>query len=302
MTVRLATRGSPLARWQAGEVARRLAATHPGVEVELVAVESSGDTRQDVPIWELGGQGVFVKEIQAAVLDGRADAAVHSAKDLPAGQPAAGLVLAAFPGRDDPRDALAGSTLAGLAPGATVATGSVRRRAQLAAARPDLTFVGVRGNVQTRLRRVPAGGALVVAMAALRRLGLESEAAEVLDPAVMLPQVGQGALAVECRDDDESTRRLLAGIDDPSVRATVSAERAFLARFGGGCDLPVGAYAVLDGPDLVVEGFLASLDGSTLLRASRRGPAADGTVTATSLAEHLLVDRGGARLLSGSSP
>src|SRR5688500_4673500 len=192
MPVRVATRGSPLARWQADHVAMLL-----GEDAALVVVETTGDRRQDVPIWEMGGQGVFVKEVQAAVLDGRADVAVHSAKDLPS-QPTPGLMIAAVPEREDPRDALVGASLAGLRAGGRVATGSVRRRAQLAGLRPDLTFQGLRGNVGTRVERAGVGGidAVVVAYAGLIRLGLADRAAEVLSPALMLPQVAQGALAV----------------------------------------------------------------------------------------------------------
>src|SRR5580704_1977506 len=185
--LRVATRGSDLARWQATFVADRLRTAHPDLTVELVVVSTTGDRRQDLPVWEIGGQGVFVKEVQAAVLEGRADVAVHSAKDLPSTS-APGLLLAAFPGRADPRDALVGAPLAALGPGALVATGSVRRRAQLAWVRPDLTFTGLRGNVATRLDRVPAGGAAVVAAAALERLGLADRAAEILAVEVMLPQ------------------------------------------------------------------------------------------------------------------
>ena len=212
------------------------------LEVELIVVETTGDSRQDIPISDLGGQGMFVKEVQAAVLARRADIAVHSAKDLPS-VTAPGLTLGAVPIRADPRDALVGSTLAGLQPGALVATGSARRRAQLAWLRPDLTFAGLRGNMATRLDRVPGGGAIVVAVAALQRLGWSARADEVLDVSVMLPQVGQGAIGVECRSDDDQTIAVLAAIDDPEARLAVEAERAFLARLGGGCTLPVGAYA-----------------------------------------------------------
>ncbi len=238
--LRIATRGSELARWQAEEVARALRSARPGLAVELVLITTSGDQRREVQVWELGGQGVFVKEVQAAVLDGRADLAVHSAKDLPSWTPE-GLLLAAVAGRADARDALVGSRLADLQPGARVATGSVRRRAQLAWVRPDLTFSGLRGNIGTRLEQVPDGGAVVVAAAALDRLGLLDRAAEILPTAVMLPQVGQGAIGVECRADDDGTRAALAAIDQPDAHTAVSAERAFLARLGSGCDLPVGA-------------------------------------------------------------
>lgn len=268
--IRIATRGSALARWQARRVAELL-----GGEVELVLVETTGDRRTDVPIEELGGQGVFVKEVQAAVLDGRADVAVHSAKDLPS-QPTPGLVIGAYPERADPRDALVGATLAA----ATVfATGSPRRQAQLAAARPDAAFTTLRGNVPTRIDKAPPGGAVVLALAGLTRLGLAARVTQVLGPEVVLPQVGQGALAVECRTGEEAS---LAGIDDPAVRCTVQAERAFLARLGGGCDQPVGALATLAGETLRIEGFLAGR------RAERTGPAGEGAALGAAVAEALL--------------
>jgi hydroxymethylbilane synthase len=286
-----------LARWQASEVSRLLGAAHPGLEVDVVVVETTGDRRTDVAVWEMGGQGVFVKEVEAAVLDGRADLAVHSAKDLPS-VTAPGLALAAVPPRGDPRDALVGGRLEDLAPGAPIATGSVRRRAQLAWWRPDLTFTGLRGNIPTRLERIPRGGAIVVAAAALHRLGLTPAVVEVLEPAVMVPQVGQGALAVECRADDQPTLDLLGAIDDPDARAAVFAERAFLAQLGSGCDVPVGAHAHLD-PDgeLTIDGVLASPDGRLLLRDSRRGPRADGERLGRVLADRLAIEGGGAELV-----
>ena len=282
--LRAATRGSALARWQTAHVADLL-----GEPVEVVVVETTGDRRQDVPIWEMGGRGVFVKEVQAAVLEGRADIAVHSAKDLPSETPD-GLVIGAVPQRGDPRDALVGSRLDDLPAGALVATGSVRRRAQLAALRPDLTFAGLRGNIDTRLGKAADFDAVVMAAAALQRLGRESHVAEVLDVDVLVPQVAQGALAVECRVDDERAREALARIEHEPSRRAVDAERAFLAQLGGGCDLPVGAYAEVDGGGGVrVRGLLASLDGHVVLRAS----GADGAA----LARHLLDDCGGQELL-----
>ncbi|MBO0748655.1 MAG: hydroxymethylbilane synthase, partial [Acidimicrobiaceae bacterium] len=275
--LRLATRRSPLARWQAGEVARLLRQAHPGLETELVDVDTAGDRHKDRPLTEVGGQGVFVKEVQAAVLEGRADLAVHSAKDLQSVE-TDGLVLAAFPPRADPRDALVGTPLAELAPGATVATGSVRRRAQLAWHRPDLRFADLRGNIATRLERVPPGGAVIMAQAALDRLGLGARAAEILDPEVMLPQVGQGAMAAECRSDDPSTIALLEAIDHPPTAIAVRTERAFLARLGSGCSLPVAAHATLDesgaGPTILIEGLIAATDGTALVRRRMSGPAA----------------------------
>ena len=237
--LRAATRGSPLARLQT-----ELVATQLGVDVEAVVVETTGDRNADVAIWAMGGQGVFVTEVQTAVLDGRADIAVHSAKDLPSA-PTDGLVIAAVPERGDPRDALVGATLEGLPVGGRVATGSVRRRAQLAHHRPDLTFAGLRGNIETRLRKAAEFDAAVVAAVALHRLGRSEVIAELLDPSVVVPQVGQGALAVECRVDDTRTRRLLRPIEHRASRVAVDAERAWLREIGSGCDLPVGAHATV---------------------------------------------------------
>jgi len=312
-SLRLATRGSPLARWQAERVAALLAAS--GVsECELVVVSTAGDQMTEVPLARIGGQGVFVKEVQAAVLDGRADVAVHSAKDLPALSPD-GLVLASVPERADPRDALVGATLESLPPGALVATGSVRRRAQLAWLRPDLTFCDLRGNMARRIERARAAGAGVVAYAALERLGLVAEAAEVLDTARLLPQVGQGALALECRAGDDTTRGALAAVDDPDLHRAVRAERAFLGALGGGCTLPVGALArpagvaapttgvavpttgapLAPGEDEIeLDAMLASRDGHVLLR--RRATGTDPDALGRALARELLDDRGGRSL------
>jgi hydroxymethylbilane synthase len=256
VTLRIATRGSRLARWQAEHVAGLLRAVHGPLDVELVIVETTGDQRRDVPLHAIGGQGVFVKEVQQAVLEGRADLAVHSAKDLPS-TTAPGLVIAAVPARGDARDGLVGARLDDLVPGATVATGSVRRRAQLLAVRPDLHVVELRGNVDTRLTKIPDGGAIVMAVAPLERLGWADRLAEALDPVRFVPQVAQGALAVECRADDDATAAVVAAVEDAAARRGVDAERAFLAAFGGGCDLPIGAWH--DGERL--HGFVA-LGGS----------------------------------------
>ena len=290
--VRIATRGSRLARWQSERVAARL-----GVETELVVVSTLGDRRTDVPIWTIGGTGVFVKEVQQAVLDGRAHLAVHSAKDLPS-RTAAGLRLAAVPERADPRDALVGRRLDDIPAGGQIGTGSVRRRAQLAAARPDLSFASLRGNIETRVSKAAEFDAVVVAVAALERLGLTDQIAETLDPAVVLPQVAQGALAVECRDDDPDTLALLATIDDPSAHAAVDAERAFLRSLGGGCDLPCGALAEVR-PDggVAVEVLLATHDGKTVLRTSWQGDEPE--AVGSEAARILLEDLGGQALLDG---
>jgi hydroxymethylbilane synthase len=240
-SIRLATRGSAQASTQARGVADRLA--DAGIEATLVIVDTHGDRTQadNVPLHSIGGQGVFTKEVQNAVLDGRADAAVHSAKDLPTVTDPR-LVIGAFVKRRDPSDALVGGRLAELAIGATVATGSVRRRAQLRRARPDLEFAELRGNIHTRLERVPANGAIVMAVAALDVLGLTDRIDERLDPAEFVPAVGQGCVALDCRIDDRATREALARIDDGPTRAAVEVERTFLAELGSGCSLPVGAH------------------------------------------------------------
>ena len=299
--IRLATRGSPLALWQARRVAELLAAS--GVAAEPVVVDTEGDRQVDVPLSQLGGQGVFVKEVQAAVVRGDADAAVHSAKDLPAadalGVP--GLVLAAFPERGDPRDVLIGARVDTLPTGAVVATGSARRRVQLANLRPDLIFADLRGTLATRLARVGEDGiaAVIAARAALDRLEWQPPAGlevETLEPAVMLPQVAQGALAIECRADDEPTRKALGAIDDAAVRVVVEAERAFLSELGGGCTLPVGAHAVLVDPEvcgdrLRLTGMVAGADGHVVLRREATGD--DGSALGRSVARYLLDDAGG---------
>jgi hydroxymethylbilane synthase len=278
-------------------VASLLRTLHPGLEIELVPVTTSGDRRSDVPVWEMGGRGVFVREVQSALLSGQADAAVHSAKDLQP-VPAPGICLAAVPPRGDPRDALVGSTLAALRLGAMVATGSQRRRAQLAWLRPDLRFQSLRGNIGTRLSRVPEGGAIVVAGAALSRLGLTPEPMEVLGTDVMLPQVAQGALAIECRADDVTHLELLGPVNDRAARQAVDAERAFLATVGGACDLPVAGHATATGDrGLHLEGLLAAPDGSALVRRGSTGRAEDAVELGHEVAEMVLAS-GGQELLA----
>ena len=282
-TLRLATRGSAQATAQSQHVADALAAAHPGLEVELVFVETLGDQRTDVPLHSIGGQGVFVKEVQHAVLDGHADIAVHSAKDLPS-VTADGLHLAAFCERRDPRDALVGAALDQLPEGATVATGSVRRRAQLQAVRPDLAFVELRGNIHTRLSKLPEGGALVMAVTALQILRLTDRIAEALPVDRFVPAPGQGCVAIECREGDDTTAALLAAVDHAATRAAVEIERAFLAELGTGCSLPVAAH-VHDG---VLHGFLADPDRGTHVAgtAEAAGPAS-GAALARELRDRL---------------
>ena len=294
MRIRAATRGSALARWQTNHLIGLLASVRPEMDVELVVVETTGDLDRITPLEQMGGQGVFVKEVQAAVLDGRADIGVHSAKDLPALTPE-GLVFACVPGRADARDALVGCRWADLPEGATVATGSIRRRAHLAHLRPDLGFAGLRGNIATRLEKAAGFDAIVMAAAALDRLGIRPDVVDRLDPSVLLPQVGQGAMAVECRTDDDGVREMLAAVEDAVARRTVDAERAFLAELGAGCDLPIAAHAVIDGDEVLLTGAISSPDGAVLVREARRS--ADGPTLGRALARYLLDERGGTELL-----
>ena len=245
-TIRIATRSSAQARTQAEAVGALLVAARTGVVVEYVFVDTQGDINATTPLHLMGGQGVFVKEVQRAVLENRADIAVHSAKDLPS-QNADGLFIGAIGERRTANDALVGKRLEDLAVGATIATGSVRRRAQLMRIRPDLQFVDLRGNIQTRLSKIPDGGAIVMAVAALEILGMTSHVAEVLDLDVAVPMVGQGSVAVVALTDDAETRAILTLIDHAASRRAVETERAFLAELGAGCSLPVGAHLSNDG-------------------------------------------------------
>ncbi len=281
--LRIATRGSSLALWQAERVAELL-----GSPAELVIIETRGDQDTTSPIHAIGGTGVFVKEVQEAVLRGEADLAVHSAKDLPA-ITIEGLILAAVPERADARDALVGSRLDKLPQGASIGTGSVRRRSQLAALRPDLEFGELRGNIGTRLSKAADFDAIVVASAALDRLGLGDRIAERLEPSVMLPQVAQGALAVECRLDDAEALVALGAIDDAIAHLAVKAERAFLAELGGGCDVPVGAYATIKSGGMIsMQALVAQEDGSFVRRA--KGVGSDPDALGRSLCALLMED------------
>jgi hydroxymethylbilane synthase len=292
--LRLATRGSALALAQSRLVVEGLQAAWPELRVELVTVVTEGDRRRDVPAASLGGKGIFTAAVQQAVLDGRADLAVHSAKDLPAAQ-VPGLVLAAVPRRADPRDVLVGrSRLTGLddlGPGARVGTGSPRRVALLHWLRPDLELVPIRGNVDSRVRRVHGGelDAVVLAAAGLRRLGLAGEAAVPLDPEAFIPAPGQGTLAVEAREDDTRALGLLSALTHRPSRVALRAERSFLRRLGGSCTLPAGALArPTDAGPLEIQGFLSGLDGKGLVRERLRGPADDPEGLGRALADRLL--------------
>lgn len=303
--LKIATRASKLALCQAELVAGAITAAGPkgalAVEtVEFVVVETAGDKQLDRPIGAIGGQGVFVKEVEQAVLDGRADLAVHSAKDLPSLGETEDLTIVAVPKRADPRDALVGRGLSELGPGAHVATGAPRRRAQLAWLRPDLRFEELRGNISTRLGKVPEGGAVVMAYAALERLGIADLAAQVLSVSAMMPQVGQGALAIQCRAADEATAEVLRLIDDAESHRCLDAERAFLNELGGGCELPVGAYGEIGvGGTIELRGLVASPDGLIVLRRALTGD--DANQVGRALARELLDDCGGVEILSAAA-
>lgn len=293
--VRIATRGSALALRQAGLVADALERAHPGIRTENVVVTTKGDVMADSPLDRIGGQGVFAKEIQRCVLDGGADLAVHSAKDLPP-RGVDGLCIAAVPPRADPRDALVGVALSALAPGARIATGSARRRAQLANLRPDLTFVDLRGNIERRVARTDAEdvAAVVVAVAALDRLGISDRPVDVLSPNTMLPQVGQGALALECRADDERIATLLGAIDDPESHRALDAERALLEALGASCSVPVAGWARVAQGRLRLDGMLATGDGRVVLRTHDEGE--DAAALGAAIARRLLDECGGASI------
>ncbi len=271
-TIRIGTRASPLARWQAEWVASRLDAL--GHAVELVPITTQGDINQQAPLGEIGGLGLFTKELQRALVDGRIDLAVHSLKDLPTDE-APGLVLAATPPRESPFDALVsrdGAKLADLPRGARVGTGSLRRQSQLLHARPDLVLSPIRGNVDTRLKKLADGqfDAIVLAEAGLKRLGLASHITEILAPPSFLPAIGQGILGLECRSGDERIRAAVAPLDDAATHAAAIAERSFLAALAGGCLAPIAAWArVADDNQLTLDGAVLSPDGKTRLAATR---------------------------------
>ncbi|MGC2174547.1 MAG: hydroxymethylbilane synthase [Acidimicrobiales bacterium] len=286
----MATRRSPLAMIQAHYVQQRL--RDAGHESELVLVETRGDREADVDLATIGGQGVFAVEIQRAVLSGEADVAVHSAKDLPSVTPE-GLLLASVPERLDPRDVLVGRSLAGLGPGATVATGSPRRRALLLERRPDLNVVSLRGNMARRLASVGKDGvdAVIAAMAALERLDELALVSEALDPRWFIPQVGQGALALEARVIDVETQEALAPLNDLRSHRAVLAERSFLAELGAGCSIPAGAHAEVEGDAITLRGVMLAPDGTKSVRAELVGSDAAGL--GRDLARHLRDDLGG---------
>lgn len=292
MRLRIATRKSPLALWQANHVADRLRALEPSLEVTLVERVTKGDKILDQALSKVGGKDLFVKEIEEALLSGEAEIAVHSLKDVPTELPS-GLEITAFPEREDPRDALvsdAGFKVETLPRGAKIGTSSLRRAAQLLSHRPDLRILPIRGNVQTRLQRMRDGGmdGTMLAYAGLLRLGLSELASHVLPPELSLPAIGQGILAVETRAADDATNALVRRLDAPASRAAALCERAFLRRLEGGCQVPIAGHARVDGGSISLIGLVAELDGSTVIRGERSGAASEAASLGTALAEELL--------------
>ncbi|HUG41161.1 MAG TPA: hydroxymethylbilane synthase [Longimicrobiales bacterium] len=304
MVLTIATRGSRLALWQAEHVRHRLEAAHPGLAVELRIVKTTGDRVTDVPLASIGDRALFTKEVDRLLLDGEADLAVHSLKDLPT-RTEHGLAIAAVTEREDPRDVVvfrpgAARSLAELPPGARVGTSSLRRRAQLLARRSDLAVDDLRGNLDTRLARVASGDydAVVLAAAGIRRLGRAGEIGEWLEPPGWLPAVGQGALGIVTRDDADATRGFVGALEHPATRAATTAERAFLNELEGGCQVPIGALADLTGAGaLTLHGLVASLDGGTVLRREAGGGADEADAVGRRLAAELLA-RGADRVLA----
>jgi hydroxymethylbilane synthase len=299
-TIRIATRKSPLAMWQAEHVADALRAAHPGIRVEILGMSTQGDKILDTPLAKIGGKGLFVKELEARMLDGGADIAVHSMKDVPVDLPE-GLHLPVIMQREDPRDAFVSNHFASLdelPEGAVVGTSSLRRQCQLADRRPDLQIKSLRGNVNTRLRKLDEGeyDAVILAAAGLIRLGFGERIRSAIDPADSLPAIGQGAVGIECRSDDPRVNALLAPLHHADTATRVLAERAMNARLEGGCQVPIGGHAVLDGDQLWLRGLVGTVDGDEIIRGEIRGPREDAQALGVALAEELL-EHGAADIL-----
>lgn len=290
--LRIATRKSALALWQAEFVKAQLEHFHPGLVVELVPMSTQGDRILDTPLAKIGGKGLFVKELETAILDGRADIAVHSMKDVPVEFPQ-GLMLHTICQREDPRDAFVSNryqALDDLPAGAVVGTSSLRRQCQLKALRPDLTIRDLRGNVNTRLAKLDAGeyDAIILAAAGLLRLGFAERIQQWLSVEQSLPANGQGAVGIECRTDDVQVHALLAPLEHNPTRVAVLAERAMNRALQGGCQVPIGAYAELEGDTLWLRGLVGQLDGQRILTAECRGPASSFEQLGTALAQQLI--------------
>jgi len=299
-TIRIGTRGSQLALWQANWVKEQLIRRHPNLDVEIQTIKTTGDKILDVPLAKVGGKGLFVKEIEEALLEKSVDIAVHSMKDVPTELPD-GLGIVAISDREDPRDAVLGNTktpIMELPEGARIGTSSLRRQAQLFAARPDFIIEPLRGNINTRLRKLKEGmyDAIILAMAGVSRLGWEAEVTEIIEPDVMLPAIGQGALGIEARLDDQVTLDRIAFLNDDATSSCVTAERAFLHRLEGGCQVPIAAYAVREGDDVVLTGLVASVDGKQIIKDTDRGPVGGAIELGNSLAGKIL-EAGGREIL-----
>jgi hydroxymethylbilane synthase len=299
-TLRIATRQSPLALWQAEHVANRLRHAHSGLRVELIGMVTRGDKILDSPLAKVGGKGLFVKELEQGLLENRADLAVHSMKDVPVDFPT-GLGLPVILAREDPRDAFVSRYYShpdALPGGAKVGTSSLRRQCQLAARYPHWEIRSLRGNVNSRLAKLDTGqfDAILLAAAGLKRLGLAERITLALEPEFSLPAIGQGAIGVECRLDDARVRELIAALDDSATHTRVAAERAFNARLQGGCQVPIAGHALLEGDRLWLRGLVGEPDGSRLVAGEIRGPAAEAETLGAALAEDLL-ERGADAIL-----
>ena len=291
-TIRIATRKSALALWQAEYVKAELLRHHPNLTVELVPMSTQGDKILDTPLAKIGGKGLFVKELEQAMLDDRADIAVHSMKDVPVEFPD-GLMLHTICPRENPQDAFVSNqfkSIDELPPGAVVGTSSLRRQCQLKALRPDLTVRDLRGNVNTRLAKLDNGeyAAIILAAAGLIRLGFEQRIAALMSVDTSLPANGQGAVGIECRSEDKEVQQLLSALEHNDTRICVLAERAMNRKLQGGCQVPIGAFAVIEGDTLWLRGLVGALDGSEIIRHQLRGPVAEAEQLGVALAEHLL--------------
>ena len=290
--IRIATRKSPLALWQAHYVKNALQAAHPGLEVELVTMVTQGDVILDTPLAKVGGKGLFVKELEVAMLEGRADLAVHSMKDVPVDFPK-GLGLVTICEREDPRDAFVSNkfrTINDLPQGATVGTCSLRRQCQLKAHRPDLVIKELRGNVGTRLNKLDAEeyDAIILAAAGLKRLKLDDRISSLIEPEQSLPAVGQGAVGIECRLDDQRLRQLLEPLNHPDTADRVRCERAMNLTLEGGCQVPIGSYSLLDGDNIWLRALVGEPDGSLIVRGEIHGHRQDAETLGVQLANELL--------------
>ncbi|MDX8392916.1 MAG: hydroxymethylbilane synthase [Mariprofundaceae bacterium] len=294
--IKIATRKSPLALWQAEHVAAELQRLDASVTTELIKIVTKGDKILDVPLAQVGGKGLFTKEIDIALLEGRADIAVHSMKDVPTELPA-GTSICAYPQRQDPRDAVAtitGGGLDSLPEGARIGTSSLRRIAQLKPRYPSFEFISIRGNIQTRLSKLGKEvDAVILAAAGVRRMGMDKQMHEFIDTSVLLPAVAQGTLGIQTRDDDTAINALVGRLNDSDTVDRTRAERAFLATLEGGCQVPIAAFATLDGADLHLEGLVSEVDGSRIIHESINGPRSDAARLGKELAERVLADGGG---------